>query len=400
MTTPRKIAVITTSRAEYGHLFWPMREIDSAPDLDLQLIVAGAHLHDTFGQTADLIEADGFSISARLECLDPEDSGAGMANTIGNLTSGLTPILTQLQPDILLIIADRYEMLAPASAALAMRIPIAHIEGGDISEGAVDDAVRNALTKMAHLHFTPTREARERVLAMGEESWRVTVAGAPSLDHLRRSALPSRAIIAERIGGLSPPLAIVALHPVTLENDTVADADATLRALEDFAGQLVFCFPNADDGYSRIANATRAFCNHHPNARLFVNLDHLTYWALLGAADVMIGNSSSGIMETASLALPTVDVGRRQAGRTRARNVIHAPAQADTIRTAIRRALSQDFIDTLAGMTNPYGDGHASECVVSGLVAAPNRQTLLHKRALPLAPATAGGGWLRGPLDF
>jgi UDP-N-acetylglucosamine 2-epimerase (non-hydrolysing)/GDP/UDP-N,N'-diacetylbacillosamine 2-epimerase (hydrolysing) len=183
----RRIAVISTSRADYGHLYWPLKEIEAHPELSLELIVIGAHLSSTFGRTVELIKSDGFEISALVDCLDTEDSDVGMARTIANATGQLSEVLAELRPDILLLIADRYEMLAPASVALALRIPIAHIEGGDISEGAVDDAVRNALTKMSHLHLTPTEDARRRVLAMGEEAWRVTYAGAPSLDHLQRS---------------------------------------------------------------------------------------------------------------------------------------------------------------------------------------------------------------------
>src|ERR1700691_253941 len=188
----RKIAVVTTSRADYSHLYWTLRELSAHPDVDLKIIAMGAHLSPEFGSTVQEIEKDGFSIDARAECLLSSDSDVGMAKTIGVATLSLADIFGQMRPDLLLLIADRYEMLAPASVALALRIPIAHIEGGEISEGAVDDAVRNALTKMSHIHFTSTQAARDRVIAMGEEPWRVHRAGASSLDHLRRQTLFTR----------------------------------------------------------------------------------------------------------------------------------------------------------------------------------------------------------------
>ena len=183
----RKIAVVTTSRADYSHLYWPLHDLHAHPDVELQLIVLAAHLSPRFGSTVDEIERDGFPIAARIECLLSSNSDLGMAKTLGLATLSLADTLANLRPDILLLIADRYEMLAPATVALTLRIPVAHIEGGEISEGAIDDAVRNAITKMAHLHFTSTPAARARVIAQGEESWRVHRAGAPSLDHLRRS---------------------------------------------------------------------------------------------------------------------------------------------------------------------------------------------------------------------
>src|SRR5271169_3881784 len=195
----RKIAVVTTSRADYSHLYWPLRELSAHPDVDLKIIVMGAHLSPEFGSTIQEIEKDGFNIDARVECLLSSDTDVGMAKTIGIATLSLADVFGQMRPDLLLLIADRYEMLAPASVALALRIPIAHIEGGEISEGAIDDAVRNALTKMSHIHFTSTQAARDRVIAMGEEDWRVHRAGAPSLDHLLRSPLLNREQLEEQL---------------------------------------------------------------------------------------------------------------------------------------------------------------------------------------------------------
>src|SRR5580658_5218010 len=241
----RRIGVITTSRADYSHLYWPLRELAAHPEVELAVFVLGAHLSPEFGNTIREIERDGFSIQARIECLLSSDTDTGMAKTIGLAILGLADALTTWRPDLLLLIADRYEMLAPASAALALRIPVAHIEGGEVSQGAIDDQVRNALTKLAHIHFTSTETARQRVIAMGEEPWRVHHAGAPSLDHLRRSALLDRAALETRLGiSLSPPALLAAWHPVTILSDTNAEADALFSALAQVSGQLVFVYPN------------------------------------------------------------------------------------------------------------------------------------------------------------
>jgi len=373
--------VLTTSRADYGHLYWPLRELQNHPDVQLELIVIGAHLSPEFGATVREIEKDGFAIGARLECLLSSDSDVGMAKTIGLAALSLADALGAMRPDILLLIADRYEMLAPASVALALRIPVAHIEGGEISEGAIDDAVRNALTKMSHIHFTSTEAARRRIIAMDEEAWRVHRAGAPSLDHLRRSTLLARAQLESQLGiTLQKPAIVVAYHPVTIARDTLQEADAVFAALAKIPGQLVFCYPNADAGSRALIARTRAFVAERSGSHLLINLDPVTYWSLLRHADLLLGNSSSGIMETPSLALPAVNVGLRQRGRERARNIIDSEAHPAAILSAMEMALRPAFRASLAGMENPYGDGHAAEKIVHVLTTVPLTQSLLMKR--------------------
>jgi UDP-N-acetylglucosamine 2-epimerase (non-hydrolysing)/GDP/UDP-N,N'-diacetylbacillosamine 2-epimerase (hydrolysing) len=275
-------------------------------------------------------------------------------------------------------------MLAPASVALALRIPVAHIEGGEISQGAIDDHVRNALTKLAHIHFTSTETARQRVIAMGEEPWRVHHAGAPSLDHLRRSTLLDRAALEARLAlTFTPPTLIAAWHPVTILKDTNAEADAFFAALADTPGQLIFVYPNSDAGTYALIERTRALDETRPHTRIFVNLDAVTYWSLLGQVDALVGNSSSGIMEAASFALPTVNVGIRQQGRERARNIIDSLAETSAIHAAIQRALSPEFRETLRGMTNPYGDGTAAATIARVLASVP-LEGLLIKQPTPL----------------
>jgi UDP-N-acetylglucosamine 2-epimerase (non-hydrolysing)/GDP/UDP-N,N'-diacetylbacillosamine 2-epimerase (hydrolysing) len=381
----KRIAVLTTSRADFGHLHWPLRRLREHPGLEPLLIVTGAHLSPEFGETVAEIEAAGFAADERIECLLSSDTDVGMAKTIGVALLSLADVLDRLRPDLLLLVADRYEMLAPAAAALALRIPIAHIEGGEISAGAIDDAVRNALTKMSHLHFAPTEAARRRILAMGEEAWRVTRAGAPSLDHLVHGSLPDADALAARLG-MRPDreTCVVAIHPVTLRADTTAEAGALFDAL---AGRrrIVFCFPNADAGSRALIRRATAFCEGRDDARIFTNLPTPVYWALLRDAGCLVGNSSSGIMETGSLGLPTVNVGARQDGRTRGPQVIDVPAEAGAIRAAVDAALDPGFRASLAGMENPYGDGHAGRRIAAALAAAPDRDSLLHKRPLPLA---------------
>ncbi|MGC2637611.1 MAG: UDP-N-acetylglucosamine 2-epimerase [Acidobacteriaceae bacterium] len=385
----RRIAVVTSSRADYSHLYWPLRLLSEHPEVDLRLIVMASHLSPEFGATVREIEKDGFPVAARIESLLSSDTDVGMAKSIGVAVLSLADALGTLRPDLLLLIADRYEMLAPAAVALSLRIPMAHIEGGEISEGAIDDAVRNALTKMSHIHFTSTEAARSRVIAMGEEPWRVHRAGAPSLDHLRRSRLLSREEVEARCGvDFSRPALLVAYHPVTLERDTTVEAGALFAALEAIANrgdaQLLFCYPNADAGSRALIEQTNAFLTRHPAGKVFINLDAVTYWSLLRCVDAMIGNSSSGIMETASFALPTVNVGMRQKGRSRARNVLDAEAEAGVIRARVDEARSPEFRAGLAGMTNPYGDGSAAERIVEVLTRVPLGPELLIKRAMPV----------------
>ena len=378
----RAIAVVTSSRADYSHLYWPLKDLAAHPEVDLKLIVMGSHLAPTFGATAQEIERDETPIAARIECLLNSDTDIGMAKTIGVAALSLADVLGQMRPDLLLLIADRYEMLAPASVALALRIPIAHIEGGEISEGAIDDAVRNALTKMSHIHFTSTHLARQRVIAMGEESWRVHRAGAPSLDHLRRSQLFTREEIEQRLQlDLNKPTILVAYHPVTIRRETTEEVNALFVALADVEGQILFCYPNSDAGSHHIIERTRSFLAHHNNGNVFTNLDPITYWSLLRNVGVLVGNSSSGIMETASFALPTVNIGLRQKGRERARNILDVAPEATDILEKIEQAGSETFRQSLAGMENPYGNGHASEKIVEILTTVPITQDLLIKKA-------------------
>jgi UDP-hydrolysing UDP-N-acetyl-D-glucosamine 2-epimerase len=392
----RTIAVITTSRADYSHLYWPLRDLSQNQNVDLKIVALGSHLSPEFGNTIEEIAKDGFRIASRVECLLSSDSDVGMAKTIGIATLSLADLFGQMRPQLLLLIADRYELLAPASVALALRIPIAHIEGGEVSEGAIDDAVRNALTKMSHIHFTATHTARERVIAMGEEPWRVHRSGAPSLDHLRRRTLLDQEQVEERLGlNLRQPTILVAYHPMTIARDTLEEADALFAALAALPDQILFCYPNADAGSRALVDRTKRFIDRRGRGKVFTNLDVVTYLSLLRQADMLLGNSSSGIMETASFSLPTVNVGLRQQGRERAGNVLDADADANSILEAVMTARTPKFRESLVGMANPYGEGFASETIVRVVSTIPLSQELLMKRSSSASVPTAVPGTSR-----
>jgi UDP-hydrolysing UDP-N-acetyl-D-glucosamine 2-epimerase len=381
----RKIAAVTTSRADFTALYWPLHDLASHPGVDLKIIVLGPHLSPEFGTTIREIEEAGFHVDARIECLLSSDTDVGMAKTIGLATLSLADCLGEMRPDLLLVTADRYEMLAPASVALALRIPLAHIEGGEISEGAIDDAVRNALTKMSHVHFTATELARARVIAMGEEEWRVHRTGAPSLDHLRRRPLLSNEQLEQSLAiELGRPTALVTYHPTTIARNTTREADALFEALDAAPEQLLFCYPNADAGSRELITRIERFLGDR-SGKVFVNLEPLVYWSLLPHVEFLLGNSSSGIIEAASFALPAVNVGIRQQGREHGPNVLDAQPDAASILDCIRIARSEEFRRSLKGMANMYGDGCASQRIVGvltslSLTGVPGEE-LLMKRA-------------------
>ena len=373
----RKIAVITSSRADYAHLRWLLHELARHPAIELQVIELGPHLSPTFGNTGTQVDAKRLT---RIECLLDSDSDVGMAKSIGVATLGLADALDRLRPHIVLIMADRYEMLAPASAALALRIPLAHVEGGEITVGAIDDAVRNALTKMAHLHFACTRRAADRIAAMGEEPWRITFSGSLSLDHLRRERLLSRAAVEKKIGmRIGPETVLCIYHPVTLMANTVEEAAEVYAGIE--GREVIFIYPNADAGSRELIVRAENFAERNSNARVLVNLDHRTYLSLLKQVGVLVGNSSSGIIECTSLEVPAVNIGIRQRGREHAANVIDVPSERKAIRAALQRAFSAEFRRSIRGLTSPYGDGHASKIITNALAEAPVGPKLLFKHA-------------------
>ena len=386
----RRIAVVTSSRADYSHLYWVLAELSRRSNVELALVAMGPHLSTEFGNTWEDIVSDGFAPSVNIECLLSSDSDVGMAKTIGIATLGLADYLGKLRPDLLLLIADRYEMLAPASVALALRIPVAHIEGGDVSLGAIDEAVRNALTKLSHIHLTTTESARNRVISMGEEPWRVHVVGSPSLDHLTKGALLKREEVERRLAiSLSGNTIAVIYHPVTLSRDPLCEANELFAALEDLPHDLLFISPNSDAGSRELLQCISTFIARKPNARFITSIDHRTYLSLLQFLAVLVGNSSSGIMESASFKLPAVNVGIRQDGRERGKNVVDCAADRREISKAIATALSASFRNSLSDLRNPYGDGHSAEKIAEILSAVDLSESLLAKAPAPIRLHTA-----------
>jgi UDP-hydrolysing UDP-N-acetyl-D-glucosamine 2-epimerase len=375
----RKIAVVTSSRADYAHLRWLLHDLARQPGVELQVIVMGPHDSPAFGHTGAEVSANNVT---HIECLLDSDTDVGMAKTIGVATLGFADALSRLRPEILLIIADRYEMLASAAVALALRIPIAHVEGGEITFGAIDDAVRNALTKISHLHFACTRRAAKRIAGMGEEPWRITFSGSLSLDSLRRERLFSKNLLQKELGlSLGDDTVLCVYHPVTLLQQTTQEADEIFAALKDLRQPMIFIYPNADAGSRELVRRAEEFASQR-GSRVLVNLNHRTYLSLLKNVGVLVGNSSSGIIESTSLEVPAVNIGIRQQGREHAANVIDVPAERKAIRKAIERALSTEFRRGIRELASPYGDGNAARIITKALLNAPLHKKLLFKRAV------------------
>lgn len=377
----RSIGVVTVGRSDFG-LYRPiLRRIRSSPDVQLQLFVSGAHLLPEFGGTVDAIESEGFEIAARVDMLSSSDAPDAIAAGVGRGTIGFAHVFDERRPDILLLLGDRIEMLAPAVAALPSRIPIAHIHGGEATEGAIDDTIRHALTKLSHLHFVATEAYGARVIQMGEEPWRVTVSGAPGLDNVAALAVPTLGELEARVGiDLSRPYLLVTFHPVTLEQERTGEfVDELLAALASVEYGLVFTYPNADSGSRLIIERVRRFVNGRPRTVFLEDLGTDAYFGLMRHATAMVGNSSSGIIEAASFMLPVVNVGSRQRGRIRGANVVDVECDRRSIRAAIRRAGSAEFREALAGLVNPYGDGRAAARIVN-VLASVALDTLMPKR--------------------
>jgi UDP-hydrolysing UDP-N-acetyl-D-glucosamine 2-epimerase len=378
----RTIGVVTTSRADYGIYLPVLRRIESDPGIRLQLIVSGSHLSAEFGFTVRAIEKDGFEIAERVEMLLSSDSPEATAKSMGLGLLGFGQVFSRTHPDLLLALGDRFEMHAAVLAALPFRIPVAHIHGGEITLGAFDDALRHSMTKLSHLHFVSTAEHGRRVIQLGEEPWRVTVSGAPSLDNLRTVTLLTRDEVENRFNlHLGERFLLVTFHPATLDPGDPADQMRALLAAVDGTGlPAIVTMPNADPGGEAVRAVIRERAGQNSQLQPAESFGTVGYFSLMALASAMVGNSSSGIVEAASFGLPVVDVGSRQAGRSSARNVIHVPATADGIALGIQQALDPRFRETLDGLRNPYGDGHAADRIVDRLSRAELGPSLLLKR--------------------
>jgi UDP-hydrolysing UDP-N-acetyl-D-glucosamine 2-epimerase len=357
-----------------------MTAIDSDPALELAIVATGMHLSPKF-DTVHEIENDGFRIAHRVDAPLNGDSARDIANAIAAGVMGFGTLFDRWRPDILLLQGDRFEIYAAALAALPFGIPIAHMHGGELTLGAIDDPLRHSMTKIAHLHFVSAEPYARRVRQLGEEDWRITVSGAPSLDNLHSiEIIPGDALRAAlSIPGDEPPL-IVTFHPATRDYaDTEEHIRALLTALPAGVGPVVFTAPNADTGSDAVLNAIERYCRRRKDAVLIANLGTQRYFSLMAIARAMIGNSSSGIVEAASFELPVIDIGDRQKGRIAGPNVVHAAPEAAAIAAAFDRVLDPGFRRSLDGRTNPYGDGHAAARIVDVLRETPVDRRLLNK---------------------
>ena len=378
----RTIGVVTVSRSDYGIYLPILRRIRQDRGLRLHLIVGGMHLSPEFGLTVNAIEADGFEIGDRVDMLLSSDAPEGIAKSMGLGTIGFAGVFARSRPDILLVLGDRFDMFAAVVAALPFAVPVAHIHGGESTEGLIDEAIRHSITKMSHLHFVSTPGYAERVIRMGEEPWRVVVSGAPALDNLKELELLGEEEVNRRFHlDAERPLLLVTFHPVTLEyGETAKQLEELLAALGETDAHVLFTHPNADTSGRRIIERVQEFTRRRPNAQVVVNAGTQAYFSLMRRAQAMVGNSSSGIIEAASFELPVVNIGARQRGRVHGPNVLDAQCRAAEIRAALRKAMSREFRNRLRGIVNPYGDGQAARRIVEKLKDVRLDGGLLKKR--------------------
>lgn len=371
MNAPRRICVVTGSRAEYGLLFWVMKEIAEHPSLTLQIIATGMHLSPEFGLTYRQIEADGFNIDAKVEMLLSADTTTAVAKSVGLGMIGFADAYARLAPDVVVVLGDRFEILAATQSAALARIPIAHIHGGETSEGAVDEGIRHAVTKFSSWHFVAAEAYRKRVVQLGECPDKVFNVGAPGLDNLVRLPLLTREELEIELGmSLGSPLLLVTYHPATLGDVPPVEAvDRLLAALERFSqATVVFTYPNADAGGREIVARLRDFESRHPGkTKGFTSLGQLRYLSLLVQADVVVGNSSSALIEAPAARTASVDIGPRQRGRLKAASVLEAAEEIEAIAAKIAQALSPEFQSSLGLVESLYGQGGASQQIVDKL---------------------------------
>jgi GDP/UDP-N,N'-diacetylbacillosamine 2-epimerase (hydrolysing) len=387
----RKVCVVTGTRADYGLLRWVMEDLRTAPSLQLQVVATGMHLAARFGQTSKDIEADGFVIDRRVEMLLDSDTPAGVAKSMGMAMIGFADALQDLTPDLVLVLGDRFEAVCAALAATVARIPIAHIHGGELTQGAMDDAFRHAITKMAQLHFVAAPAYRDRVLQMGEAPAAVHLVGGLGVDAIRRVRLLTRAELEQSLGfTLLATNLLVTFHPATLDSQPATEQfGALLEALSRLENtRLILTLPNVDPQGRALIDMAETFGRSHPQARVFASLGQQRYLSCLSHVDAVVGNSSSGLLEAPSLGTATVNIGSRQQGRLRAASVIDCEPALEPILAALQRALSPEFRDQARQAGNPYGDGLAAQRIVA-VLADPLLQPSLSKGFVDLDLQTA-----------
>lgn len=368
----KKIAVFTGTRAEYGLLYWILKGISASKNAELQLLVGGMHLSSEFGYTVNQIEKDGFDITDKLEFLLSSDSPVGISKSLGLAVISAAESFARNKPDVVVILGDRFEALAIAQAAMIAAIPIAHIHGGEITQGVIDDSVRHAITKMSYLHFTSTETYRKRVIQLGEQPQNVFNVGAPGIDNINKLPLMELDELANSLQiQLSHPFLLVTYHPVTLLADKAdEELKCLLSALDKFPEyQVIFTYPNADTYGRNLIEILKAYQQKNKERTfLLESMGQLRYLSAMKLASLVLGNSSSGIIEAPSCKVATVNIGDRQKGRLSAESIIHCKGDESSIYQAIQHALSEKIQSTLDNVINPYGDGQSSEKIVQQLI--------------------------------
>jgi UDP-N-acetylglucosamine 2-epimerase (non-hydrolysing) len=366
----RRVCVVTTGRADYGPLYPLLHELRQAPGIDLRIVVSGAHLSSRFGKTWTIVQDDGFHIAAMVDMLLAEDDPVALTKSMGVGLIGLASALDAIRPDLIVVLGDRYEIMLVAQSALLRNTPLAHIAGGEITEGAFDDSIRHAITKFAHLHFVATEQFRQRVIQLGEDPGRVWTVGALGLDALRCRTLLRRADVETRLGyRLTYPTLLATYHPATRGGAPADAAEELVQALDAFPNAtVVFTDVNADPGGQAVADIINAWAGPRANrVHVHKTLGSTLYLSVLSLADAVVGNSSSAIIEAPAVRTPTVDLGERQHGRPKADSVIWCPEDRTAIREAIIKALSDEHRRRTSTAESPYGDGYAAPRITNTL---------------------------------
>lgn len=379
----RIVSVVTVARSDFGIYLPVLRRIEEDPALKLCLIVAGMHMMEEYGATVNDIIKEGFEIDTRVVLPLRKDSPEGIAESVASAVKAFAGSYANNRPDILLVLGDRFEMHAAALAALPFKIPVAHIHGGELTRGAIDDSLRHSITKLSHLHFVAAEDYGRRVRQLGEEPWRVIFSGAPALDSIKTMKFLTREELARKFNfPLAEPCLLATYHPVTLEyEETQWQVGELLGALAAVNKPVVFTAPNADTNNRLVGRMIQTFVKDRPKrARFVANFGPDFYFSMLNTSLAMVGNSSSGLIEAPSFELPVVNIGTRQEGRLRAKNVIDIGYPKGEIVAAINKALSQEFQSGLKGMKNPYGEGNAAEIIVRHLKEVRLDKELIFKK--------------------
>jgi GDP/UDP-N,N'-diacetylbacillosamine 2-epimerase (hydrolysing) len=381
----RKICVVTGTRAEYGLLRYLMQVLRDAEDLHLKVVATGMHLSPEFGLTYREIEADGFTIDRKVEMLLSSDTAVGIAKATGLGMIGFADAISELSPDLIVVLGDRFEILAAVVAALYAKVPVAHIHGGETTRGAFDEGIRHAITKMSHLHFVAAEEYRKRVIQLGEDPKQVYFVGGLGVDGIKRTPLLDQHELEKQLGfQLGKRNLLITYHPVTLEKATAeTQLSALFEALDTLEDDFHFIFtlPNADTEGRRLIEMVQEFVGQkNTRAAAFTSLGQIRYWSVMKLVDAVVGNSSSGLLEAPSLKTATVDIGDRQTGRLACDSVIHCEPTKSSICEALLKAVSPDFQTVCADATNPYGNGGATEKIVEVLRTSDLSNKILKKQ--------------------